>query len=865
MAKTKTFSPKKPTVKKSESSFLNSFNIDTVIPPKFQVWVYLALLLVLFLIYLSPLYFQGKMFQSSDIVAIDAAKPYLDKERDGFTLWNPHIFTGMPAYAISVSYTWFNLIYVGLTAVRDLFTSFFAQKYAQWSFYLIVLAFTSFFFMRHISRNNLISLFVAISTSISTGIIVFLYIGHVTKLTALCMVPLLFLMLYRMQKGVKLIDFFALGIALQIFIQGFHVQIIFYTLFSFAVYFIYYYASAFKEKNKDLIRNLTKSLVVTAVAGIIAVAIAGDNLTQVYEYTPHSTRGSASITETSNQDTKQSQVEFYRYHTDWSFSPGEVLTFIVPSFYGFGNSSQELQPGREFKVNTYFGQMPFVDVAMYMGVVVFFLALFGMITMWKEKAVRFFTILMVIALLIAFGKNFPVFFDLMFYYFPYFDKFRVPSMFLVIVQLIFPVLAGFGLMKIISLIEHRDEFAQKLLKYSAFSFGALTILSLLANSVLVSWFTSRMAASEAGERLISGYKQYNIDIASIAGTMFATDTLFAMLFSAVVFFTAYLYAEKKLSMSLFLITACIVTLIDLGRISSRGADYTDSTQLQQTYNEPDYVKFINTSEDKSNPFRILNLKQDRSPGSVGANNNLNAYFLLEDAFGYSAIKPRNYQDFMDVLGGPITPAFWDMTGVKYLIFDNPGYATPGLQPVYANETDKTYIFRNDGALNRLSFIDSVATLGRLEFLNLTKANGFQASKVAYLHDESLQVDKPDSTAFVKITKYADESIEALVKASGNNFLFFNTSYHAKGWKAFIDGEETQIYNANHNFMGIIVPKGEHKIEFKFAPTSWFLSVYVSLGLSSFLILGLITTLALNYFKSKKEEEPDYKTEKPDIE
>ena len=30
---------------------------------------------------------------------------------------------------------------------------------------------------------------------------------------------------------------------------------------------------------------------------------------------------------------------YYNYHTDWSFSPREILTFIVPSFYGFGIST----------------------------------------------------------------------------------------------------------------------------------------------------------------------------------------------------------------------------------------------------------------------------------------------------------------------------------------------------------------------------------------------------------------------------------------------------------------------------------------------------------------------------------------------
>ncbi|MCU0414323.1 MAG: hypothetical protein MUE91_07990, partial [Ignavibacteriaceae bacterium] len=136
-----------------------------------------------------------------------------------------------------------------------------------------------------------------------------------------------------------------------------------------------------------------------------------------------------SILEKETGPTKQSESDFYQYATNWSFSPGEVLTFIVPSFYGFGKSTYQgpLSQNQPVEVNTYFGQMPFVDVAMYMGVIIFFLAVFSMIINWKNPLVRFFTILSVIALLISFGSTFPLVYDLMFNYFPFFNKFRVPS------------------------------------------------------------------------------------------------------------------------------------------------------------------------------------------------------------------------------------------------------------------------------------------------------------------------------------------------------------------------------------------------------------------------------------------------------
>ena len=399
--------------KKDEGSF-SRFNIDNILPQKYHIPAVIFVLILLYLIFLNPLYFGGKTFSSGDISTIQGYKSYLDKDRDGFTLWNPYIFCGMPAYATGTALTWFNLIAATLTIIRNIFTGFFSNDYVAWTFYLIILGVTSFFLMKHLTKNTLVSLFTSLATAFSTGIIVFLFIGHVTKLTSLCIYPLIFLMLLRMQERIRLLDFILMTIALQVFLQGFHVQIIFYTLFSVGVYFLYYFIRSLVKKDKPLTIKILKSAGVFAAAAIIALLIQADNLTQVYEYTPYSTRGTQGILEKQQGTTSQTQSDYYKYHTDWSFSPGEVMTFIVPSWYGFGNSNYSIA-GQEIELRTYFGQMPFVDVAMYMGVLVFFLALFAVFTRWKEPFVQFLAILAGIALLISFGRNFPVLFDLMFY------------------------------------------------------------------------------------------------------------------------------------------------------------------------------------------------------------------------------------------------------------------------------------------------------------------------------------------------------------------------------------------------------------------------------------------------------------------
>ena len=828
------------TTSAAKDTFLSKFNINNVIPPKFQILAAVLIAIVLFLIFLNPMYFGGKTFQSGDIIASESAKPYILKDHEEFSLWNPHIFCGMPAYSMGTEKTWFNLIYMAFAYVRIAFVSPFSVDYAVWSFYLIILAFSSFLLMRHITKNMMVSLFAATATSFSTGLIVFLYIGHVTKLTSICMYPLIFLILLKFDEKIKIIYALSLIIILQLFIQGFHVQIIFYTLFAVAIYYIFFFIRFIINKDKERNLRLIKSAGLFAVAAIIAVLISADNLTQIYEYTPYSTRGGKSITETSTGNTAETDTQYYSYHTDWSFSPQEILTFIVPSFYGFGNSTYKgpLTQEQDYEVNTYFGQMPFVDVPMYMGVIVFFLALFGIFTCWKDPFVKFLTILSGIALFISFGKNFSLLFDLMFYYFPYFDKFRVPSMILVLVQLSLPVLAGYGIMKIISLRENSDKKVINILKYSAYAFTGIFVISLVANSALSNWFVTRVNDYATSIQTSKPQNaQYFQAFSGYMSEMFISDLLIAFAFLSIVFWAAVIYLNKKISADILVLVIIILTIVDLWRIDARGAKYHDAPEIKNQFDTPQYVTVIKSQNDKD-PFRILNLKQDKSLGSFSQNSNFNAYFLLEDFYGYSGIKPRAYQDIMDVVG-PANPTLWRMLGVKYLVLDQP-VQMAGLTLLSGN--DKTFVYRNDAALPRAYFVNKVEKKSGADVLNLIKENAFDPKEIAYVQDKDLKVDALDSTVTSKIIKYTDERLKLDVNASGNNFMFFGSTYLPTGWKAFVNNNKTEIFRTNHGFMGIIVPKGKHLVEFHYAPTSFYISKYVVLILSSLSLFGIVLGL-----------------------
>ncbi len=830
--------------KPQHDTLISKFSLDEFIPSKHHVWIVILLLIVLYLIFLNPLYFGEKTFQSGDIINMESSKSYVNQDREGFSLWNPYIFCGIPAYATGTEKTWFNLIYMVNYSLRSAFTSFFSVDYAMWTFYLIIMSISAFFLMKHISGRTSVSLFTAVATGFSTGLIVFLYIGHVTKLISLCMYPLLFLLLLRFQKKIRLLDILLLIVAMQIFVQGFHVQIIYYTLLAVAIYFIYYFFHSLKTKYIELRNNILKSAGILVGAAVIAVLIQIDSLTQIYEYTPYSTRGTEGILEKASANTDKATSDYYEYHTEWSFSPGEVLTFIVPSYYGFGNSTYNgpLTNNQPVEINTYFGQMQFVDVAMYMGVVVFFLALFAIFIDWKNPLVRFLTILSVFALLVSFGKTFPVLFDLLFYNLPYFDKFRVPSMILVLVQMSMPVLAGLGLMKIINLRNEKNEKSILFVRNISFVFLGLFIISILANSIIAGWFTGRIseyAGSLTNQQLAQQYQA----LAPYASDMFTSDLIIAMGFLTLLFWSAYFYMRSKLSADVFVVIAILLTLIDLWRIDSRGAKYMDSPDKRNMFAEPQYITAIKNQNEKE-PFRLFNLKQDRSYGALNANSNYHAYFLIEDFYGYSGIKPRAYQDIMDVVG-PANPVLWRMLNVKYIVVDKPTMM-PGFTPVLTSETASVY--KNESALPRAYLVDKIEKKTPIEMLNVFKEGTLDPKQLAYV-EENINVDVPDSTSSSMIKAYSEGKTIVEVNTTGNNFLFFGNTYHP-GWKATIDGNETKVYKTNHGFMGIVVPDGKHSVEFNFAPESFFISKNIALVLSSLVMLGLVFTIVLEVKKKK---------------
>jgi uncharacterized membrane protein YfhO len=86
-----------------------------------------------------------------------------------------------------------------------------------------------------------------------------------------------------------------------------------------------------------------------------------------------------------------------------------------------------------------------------------------------------------------------------------------------------------------------------------------------------------------------------------------------------------------------------------------------------------------------------------------------------------------------------------------------------------------------------------------------------------------------------------------VKTDGMAFLVLADTFYP-GWKAYIDGVETEIFRVNGVIRGILIPeKGQFKINFIFKP----LSFYIGASLSIFTFLFLLFYAVYFLFKKSR--------------
>jgi len=103
-------------------------------------------------------------------------------------------------------------------------------------------------------------------------------------------------------------------------------------------------------------------------------------------------------------------------------------------------------------------------------------------------------------------------------------------------------------------------------------------------------------------------------------------------------------------------------------------------------------------------------------------------------------------------------------------------------------------------------------------INISSINVTSLSVELMIFDEDafVRMQQQLNEAALQVTESADDRIIGTVSAKEDHVLFTSIPY-SKNWKAFTDGEETQVTSLSDGFLIIPLTAGEHTIELQYTP------------------------------------------------
>lgn len=788
------------------------------------------------LIYFYPV-LEGKEIYQSDIVQyIGMAKEQNDfrKAEQAEPYWTNSAFGGMPTYQLGAKYP-HNYVKSLDSVLR------FLPRPADYLF----LYFLGFYILLISLRiKPLKAFFGALAFGFSTYLIIILGVGHNAKAHAIAYMPLV-------MAGVLLVfqKRFILGglltmIAAALEISTNHFQMTYYLLLLLLIIGVYYTYNFIK--NKDF-KGLALSLAIFLAAGILAVGANATNLMATSEYAKVSTRSKSMLTTNPDGSPKTSDNAMsYEYITEYSYGRAESLNLIAPRLFGGGNAEKldENSNVHQFLVNqnianqhipylrdnfgrTYWGEQPIVAAPAYIGVVVFFLFILALF-IEKRKIKYIFLTGAIVSLLLSWGKNFPLLTDFFIDNVPLYNRFRAVSSIQVILELCMPLMAILGLAAFFK--SDKTEQWEALKKTALLTLGILLLL-LLGKGMFS--FTS------SNDQNLIDYLNYTLQDNSFGFEfmkalqldrmeLFTSDLwrgLLLVLLSALVLFG---FNKGKLQ---YISTVVLIGLLMVGDLYLVDKNYVNQDNFVERYQmqEP----FEASPADK-------NILADTSIYRVfevdGGLNSARASYFHHSLGGYSAVKPKKIQELYDYQIVKGNQEILNMLNVKYIISKNEeGISVPmENQDVYGNAwfvNEIKTVTTADQEMEALNSLDKNTAIINTKVFDKIQTKHFTT----------------DNSSSIVLSEYKPNYLRYKSSNPYDGLAIFSEIYYPKGWIATIDGQETKILEANYSLRGVLIPKGDHVIEFRFVPQVVETGSRIALA-SSIMMLLLILGGAYSKFR-----------------
>ncbi len=787
------------------------------------------------LAYFHPV-LKGEKIAQSDIVQYRGmAKQQTDFRNDigEDPYWVDNAFGGMPTYQLGAQYP-HNYIKKLDRLIR------FLPRPADYLF----LYFIGFYILLLVLKVDYRLAFIgSLAFGFSTYFIIILGVGHNAKAHAIGYMPLVLsgIILTFRKKYIWGGILFTISMALEIVAN--HFQMTYYLLLLVIVLGIVYLIEAYK--NKEL-TDYFKAIGIMVVGVLFAVMLNATNLLATQEYTKYSTRGATELSIKPNGSPKLSKGLDYNYITEYSYGILESLNLFIPRFMG-GSSSEKIgkdsnfykgllqagAPARDaaYYANgapTYWGDQTFIGAPAYIGAIVIFMFVLGLFLI-KGRLKYWLVGGTVLTLLLSWGRNFEFLTTFFINYVPLYNKFRAVSSIQVIVELCLPIIGIVGMHKLLNSNIAKDEKI-KALKYSTGIVAGLALLFLLFKNTLFSFSGPNDARliDAFGVKLMRALKDDRI-------AMFTSDTIRSLLLVLLVAGACWFYLKEKLKSTFLLIILGVLILFDLVVVDRKYVN-NDNFISARAYKTPFPENAADTEilKDKDH-YRVFDL-------TVGPFNSGRASYYHNALGGYHAAKLGRMQDLYDFYLGKNKVEILNMMNARYII-------TQDEEGVYAQKNP--YANGNAWFVPTITWVatqnDEILKLKDLK----TKGNVIINSK--FKNEVTSSSFTVDSLSTITLTKHLPNHLTYNSKNSNDGLAVFSEIYYKDGWQAYIDNQPVNHIQVDYLLRGLLIPAGDHVIEFKFDPQVIKTGSKITL-IGSILLLLLI--FAALYFEFKKRKTTD---------
>ncbi len=797
----------------------------------------LVFFVIVALAYFNPV-LQGKVIEQSDIRQYTG----MAKEQNDFRkktgeepYWTNSAFGGMPTYQLGAHYPH------DYVKQLDRLIRFLPRP----ADYLFIYFLGFYILLCCLKVDFRLSALGALAFGFSTYLIIILGVGHNAKAHALAYMPMLLGGIVLTFRRKYLWGFVLTAIAMALEVVANHYQMTYYFMLLVLILGVVYLI--FAIRNNDL-RNFLSSVGLLLTAVVLGIAANATGLMATKEYADWSTRGKSELTINPDGSTKVNTKGLDKdYITQYSYGIVESLDLFVPRLFG-GSNSENLgedsktydflidqgisrRQARDFSEHLplYWGGQPIVAGPAYIGAVILFLFLLGLLLV-KGRAKWWLLGGVVISLLLSWGKNFGLLTDFMIDYFPLYNKFRAVSSIQVIIELCAPILG------ILALRELLDPTVEKSRKSRALKISFFTMLGLGAILFLVKGSFSFEGVSD--ERLKRYYGDEILSLIQLdREAVYTSDLLRTLAFVILAAAAIWLFLKEKLKTNTLSLILGVLIVVDLVGVDLRYVnkdDFVSKRKMAHPFPETPVDQQI--LQDKG-IYRVY----DPQEGLNGARTS----FYHKSIGGYHAAKPARLQDLFDfyIYQGKIDVL--NMLNVKYVIQQNgEGGNVPTLNP---NANGNAWFV--DTLVGVGSANGEIRTLGNIDLGHEAVVN---TSQFPNINRFDFQID---SLATATLTDY--EPNRLIYKSSNPNagVLVFSEMFYENGWNAYIDGQRKDHFRVNYVLRALKVPEGDHTITFKFEPQ--LIKRGSRITLASSILLGLIVIGGILYSlrrSSKKGED-----------